>query len=145
MIVKKLSMISTVMRWTIGRRNIRILATRDHRLFKFIREKKLVFVNFNQVAGNNNAIQIVVKDIGSFRNQGMKTIDQKDIKLDSISIDSMVFSGHIRKYMRRQKNLSFIGQNTKATIEGLIYRRFLTCILLRCYNRIFRCINIRRK
>lgn len=145
MIVKKLSMISTVMRWTIGRRNIRILAIRDHRLFKFIREKKLVFVNFNQVAGNNNAIQIVVKDIGPFRNQGMKIIDQKDIKLGSISIDSMVFLGHIRKYMRRQKNLSFIGQNIKATIEGLIYLRFPTCILLKCQNRIFRCINIKRK
>ena len=47
MITKKLKLISMVMRWTIGRRNIRSLSIRDNRLFRFIRDRKLDFVNFN--------------------------------------------------------------------------------------------------
>ena len=47
MINKKLKLISMVMRWTIGRRNLRSVMIRDQHLFKFIRVRKLDFVNFN--------------------------------------------------------------------------------------------------
>lgn len=63
MISKQLKIILLVMRWTVGRRNLRSIAVKDYHLFRFIRNRKLDLPNFNQVAGNNSTIKIIARDI----------------------------------------------------------------------------------
>ena len=47
MISKQLKIILLVMRWTVGRRNLRSIAVKDYLLFRFIRNRKLDLPNFN--------------------------------------------------------------------------------------------------